>query len=55
MPCPSCNRRRYEEKVIKKGKRNFLVRVCLSCKKQYELIEVVKSKITNTWIEKEDK
>lgn len=54
MPCPKCERKRYKEKVIKKGKRNFLVRVCLSCDREYGLIEVKKSKATNLWVEKID-
>lgn len=52
MPCPECNRKRYKEKIIKKSKRNFLVRECLSCNTQYELMEVRKSEVTNTWVEK---
>lgn len=52
--CPKCSRKRYDEKVIKKGKHNFLVRQCLGCNTQYQLIEVRKSKLTNEWIEKED-
>lgn len=52
MPCPECHRKRYKEKIIKKSKRNFLVRVCLGCDTQYELMEVRKSQITNTWVEK---
>jgi uncharacterized Zn finger protein len=54
MACPKCSRKRYDEKVIKKGKRAFLVRQCLGCSTQYSLIEVRKSKLTNEWIEKED-
>ncbi len=53
MKCPKCDRKRYAEKVIKKSKRNFMVKQCLSCDTQYDLIEVRKSKITNEWIEKE--
>ena len=30
-----------------------MVRVCLGCSTNYELIEVRKSKLTNTWVEKE--
>lgn len=51
--CPNCERKRFREKVIKRAKRNFMVRECLSCKTQYDLIEVRKSKLTNTWVEKE--
>lgn len=54
MPCPECSRKRFREKIIKKGKRNFMVRECLGCNTQYELVEVRKSKLTNTWIEKTD-
>lgn len=53
--CPKCSRKRYDEKVIKKGKRNFLIRQCLGCSTQYDLKEVRKSTLTNEWIEKEDK
>jgi len=53
VPCPKCTRKRYKEKIIKRSKRNFLVRMCLSCDTQYELIEVRKSKITNEWVEKD--
>lgn len=52
MKCPNCNRKRYVEKIIKRAKRNFMVRQCLSCDTQYNLIEVRKSKITNEWVEK---
>jgi uncharacterized Zn finger protein len=57
MACPKCSRKRYEEKVIKKGKHNFLIRQCLECKTEYSLIRVRKSTLTNEWveIEKEDK
>jgi len=53
MPCPKCTRKRYVEKVIKRTKRNFMVRVCLSCETQYNTIEVKKSKRTNEWVEKD--
>ena len=55
MACPKCSRKRYDEKVIKKGKRAFLIRQCLGCDTQYALVEVRKSKVTNEWIELEDK
>lgn len=51
MPCPKCERKRYKEKVVKKGKRNFLVRVCLGCNSEYSIMEVRKSKATNLWVE----
>jgi transcription elongation factor Elf1 len=54
MPCPKCNRKRYTEKIVKKNKRNFLIRECLSCETRYSLMEVRKSKLTNEWIEKDD-
>jgi len=54
MPCPNCSRKRYKEKIIKKGKKNFLIRVCLSCNKEYDLILVRKSKATNLWVEVEN-
>ena len=54
MPCPECHRRRYKESIIKKGKRTFMVRVCLGCGIQYSLIEVRKSKLTNEWVEKDN-
>jgi uncharacterized Zn finger protein len=54
MPCPKCERKRYKEKVIKKGKQNFLIRVCLACGKEYGLILVRKSKATNLWVEIEE-
>lgn len=53
--CPKCSRKRYDEKIIKKNKRTFLIRECLGCSTQYQLIEVRKSKVTNEWIEVEDK
>jgi hypothetical protein len=53
--CPKCSRKRYKELVIKKCKKNFLVRQCLGCDVQYSLIEVRKSKLTNEWVEVEDK
>lgn len=53
MGCPECSRKRYKEKIIKRGKRTFMVRECLGCNTQYEIMEVRKSKVTNTWIEKE--
>lgn len=53
MKCPKCDRKRYAEKVIKRAKRNFLVKQCISCGTQYDLIEVRKAKLTNEWIEKE--
>ena len=53
MPCPKCTRKRYAEKVIKRIKRNFMVKQCLSCDTQFDLIEVRKSKLTNEWVEKE--
>ena len=53
MACPECNRKRYVEKVIKRSKRNFMVRQCLGCDAQYNLIEVIKSKKTNEWVEKD--
>lgn len=53
MKCPKCARKRYVEKVVKKNKRNFLIKQCLSCDTQFDLIEVRKSKLTNTWIEKD--
>jgi hypothetical protein len=53
--CPKCERKRFREKVIKKGKRNFMVRECLGCATQYSLIRVRKSTLTNEWIEIEDK
>jgi predicted nucleic-acid-binding Zn-ribbon protein len=49
--CPKCERKRFREKIIKRGKRNFMVRECLGCQTQYELTEVRKSKITNAWVE----
>jgi len=49
--CPKCSRKRYKELIIKKGKKNFLIRECLGCKTQYSLISVRKSKLTNEWIE----
>jgi uncharacterized Zn finger protein len=57
MACPECSRKRFREKVIKKGKQNFLVKQCLGCKTEYSLIRVRKSTLTNEWveIEKEDK
>lgn len=51
MACPKCSRKRYDEKVIKKGKRNFLIRECLGCQTQYNLTVVRKSKLTNEWLE----
>ncbi len=54
MKCPNCERKRYAEKIIKRAKRNFMVRQCIGCDTQYNLIEVRKSKITNEWVEKED-
>lgn len=51
MACAKCNRKRYKERLIKKSKRNFLVKVCLSCDTEYGLICVRKSKLTNNWIE----
>jgi uncharacterized Zn finger protein len=54
MACPTCSRKRYKEKVVKKGKRAFLVRVCLGCDTEYGLISVRKSKATNLWVEKEN-
>lgn len=53
MKCPKCARKRYVEKVVKKNKRNFLIKQCLSCDTQFDLIEVRKSKLTNTWVEKD--
>ena len=53
MKCPKCNRKRYAEKVIKRAKRNFLIKQCLSCEAQFDLIEVRKSKVTNEWVEKD--
>lgn len=54
MACVSCGRKRYKEKIVKRGKRTFMVRECLGCETQYSLMEVRKSKITNTWVEKEN-
>ncbi len=51
MKCPKCDRKRYAEKVIKRAKRNFLIKQCLSCDTQFDLICVRKSKVTNEWIE----
>ena len=53
MPCPQCSRKRFREKIIKRGKRNFMVHECLGCSTQYDLISVRKSKLTNTWVEVE--
>lgn len=53
MSCPECRRKRYVEKVIKRAKRNFMVKQCLGCETQYDLIEVRKSKLTNEWVEKD--
>lgn len=53
MKCPNCDRKRYAEKIIKRAKRNFMVRQCLVCETQYDLKEVRKVTITNEWIEKE--
>lgn len=53
MACSKCNRKRYREKLVKKGKRTFLVKKCLTCDTEYGLIEVRKSKLTNEWIEKD--
>jgi uncharacterized Zn finger protein len=53
MNCPKCSRKRYAEKVIKRVKRNFMVRVCLGCETQYDLKEVKRSKIINEWVEKD--
>lgn len=54
MKCPKCDRKRYAEKIIKRAKRNFLIKQCLSCDTQFDLIEVRKSKLTNAWVEKDD-
>ena len=54
MACPECERKRFREKVIKRGKRNFMIRQCLGCDTQYDLKEVRKSKLTNEWVEKDD-
>jgi len=51
MKCPKCDRKRYAEKVIKRAKRNFMVKQCISCDTQYDLIRVRKSTLTNTWVE----
>lgn len=53
MACSKCNRKRYREKLVKKGKRTFLVKACLTCSTEYGLIEVRKSKLTNEWVEKD--
>jgi len=51
MKCPKCARKRYVEKIIKRAKRNFMVKQCLGCATQYDLIRVRKSKLTNEWVE----
>ena len=53
--CPQCSRKRYKEQIIKRGKRNFLIRVCLGCDTQYSLIEVHNSKAIYAWVEKDVK
>ena len=54
MACPECSRKRFREKVIKRAKRNFMIRECLGCSTQYNLIRVRKSTVTNEWIEVEE-